>query len=158
MNLLTLLNRTLALGSWGIMTLYHMAFRLLPGLLFLFFPDQAARQFLVPEAIGTSIPLPLIPHVSRSIGILLISIGLLFGFFGSVVDLKARKRLTYFAVLSSFCGLLFCSVEIYLKSGLIRTEILVAGILAHTIGLTLCGICLFFFYNPSNGKTKKKKN
>ncbi len=155
MNVLTLLNNTARLGSWGIMTLYHMAIRILLGLLFFFFPDEVARRIMVEGVIGSE----LISHaaviqIGRVFGIYFLSVGLLFGLFGSVADEKARLRLNYFTMFASLSSLCVHAVHIYMKYGLLTNQVLVIGIFLNLFGFILCSIWLFFHTNTG----RKKKN
>jgi hypothetical protein len=169
MNLVTLLNRTLRLGFWGGSTLYHMAACLLVGLLLLLFPEEVLHYVIetgvvgVPAIEGSSSAMmsPLVANaVARLMGFQLAVVGLLFGMFGSVADHKARTRLNYFAMASYVGGITFHALHLYLRTGILRREVLVAGILSNTFGLCLVFVCLYFLafdhFSTTHAASKKQ--
>jgi len=171
MNLVTLLNRTLRLGFWGGSTLYHMAACLLVGLLLLLFPEEVLHYVIeagvvgVPAIEGSSSAMmsPLVANaVARLMGFQLAVVGLLFGMFGSVADHKARTRLNYFAMASYVGGITFHALHLYLRTGILRREVLVAGILSNTFGLCLVLVCLYFLafdhFSTTHAPAKKQNN
>lgn len=186
MNLVTLLDRTLRLGYWGGSTLFHMAICMLAGFLLLLFPEEISRLLLeegivgaivssssssTSSEVGTCVVLmtPVVAFtVARLVGFHLSLVGLLFGLFGSVSDRKARMRLNYFALLWYTGGIVFLSLQLYLRTGLLRRDVLVSGLLIDALGLSLGFVCLYYLthgntpdpvaelHASSSGKKKHK--
>jgi hypothetical protein len=154
MNLDTLLKRTLQLGFWGFSTLYHMALNMLAGLLLLLFPAEVGRVMLDGQVDGSAGIV-----VARVFGFQLVSVGLLFGLFGSVTDRKARRRLNYFAILSYMGGIILSCLHLYLRFHLLHKEVVFVGLMVSAIGLSLTFVCLYFLSSdgaaPSLSKKKK---
>lgn len=173
MNLVTLLDRTLRLGYWGSSTLFHMAIGMLAGLLLLLFPEEISQFILEDGVVGTSagearvLMTPVVAYtVARVVGFHLVAVGLLFGLFGSVADRKARMRLNYFAMLVYVGGITSGGLQLYLRTGLLRRDVLVTSILVDTVGLGLTLVCLYYLtvgstpdpvVASSENNNKKKK-
>jgi len=153
MNLRTLFKRTLSLGFWGILTMFHMSWRVFLGLLLFVFPHQVVAQLLTPSTLETSSDLIL--YIARGFGLHLIAVGLLFGFFGSVTDVKARRRITFFVVLTSLFSILWNCLSIYTKAPFFTRESELLGILVNGMGLLLCVVSLVLSKDPLfEGKRK----
>jgi hypothetical protein len=148
-----------------------MAGFLLVGLLFLLFPEEVLHYVLEPGVVGslggegsaaaaTAMMTPLVANAAtRYLGFQLAVVGLLFGMFGSVADHKARTRLNYFAMASYVGGITFNALHLYLRTGIVRREVIVSGILANLFGLSLVLLCLYFLaFNPSAASATKKTN
>jgi len=185
MNLVTLLERTLRLGYWGGSTLFHMAVAMLAGLLLLLFPEEISRFILEQGVVGAissataatntseeAVPAALMAPVvadtlARAVGFQLTLVGLLFGMFGNVSDWKARQRLNLFTLIGYSGGIAFAGLQLYLRTGLLRHDVLMASIIVCTIGLSLSLLCLYFLTNGpdaaapnshSAGAIGRKKN
>jgi len=148
MNLVTLLDNMLRLGCWGVSTLYHMAVRLLVGLLLAFFPDELVRWAIVEGVVGSVVTEEIAWMGARVMGFHMVAEGILFGLFGSVADPKARARLALYAVFLDTGGVIFHVGHLYLAWGLLTYTASFAALGAHCMGLLLWGTCLWHLATP----------